>query len=278
MKKIPLLTTLLAGSALMGSSLTAATYTMKQDGRVGVGTNYNDPTFTDFAAEVTSADSLNNDGGWEASLLNTNSYNGATINVTGTGSLQIHQQVVTNATINIQDTATFFSSGGDNARISTNAIVNYDSSAISTSTGEFKLNADSLFNLNSGGFVVGSDGASGESFQSLFGGVLNMNGGDLSFDTFLFSTNVNHAGSINFDSTAGSMMTFTGATAMTDFDDYITSGFIQIDGTNVVDMNDFNRDFSGGTLTLSVAAVPEPSSTALLGLGGVAMLLRRRRA
>lgn len=258
----------------MSSSLTAATtYTMKQDGRVGVGTNYNDPTFDVFAAEVTSADSLNNDGGWAASLLATNSYNGATINVTGTGSLQIHQQVLTNAKINIQDTATFFSSNGDNARISTNAIVNYDSSAISTSTGEFKLNAGSLFNLNSGGFVVGSDGASGESFQSTHGGVLNMNGGDLSFDTFKFGS---AAGSINFDSTADSMMTFTGASAQTDFDAYITSGFIQIDGENA-EFSDFDRNYSGGTLMLSVAAVPEPSSTALLGLGGVAMLLRRRR-
>ncbi|MGB0775863.1 MAG: PEP-CTERM sorting domain-containing protein, partial [Akkermansiaceae bacterium] len=36
-------------------------------------------------------------------------------------------------------------------------------------------------------------------------------------------------------------------------------------------------DNTGGERTLSVIAVPEPSSTALLGLGGLALILRRRK-
>jgi len=35
---------------------------------------------------------------------------------------------------------------------------------------------------------------------------------------------------------------------------------------------------SGGDIFLSVTAVPEPSSTALLGLGGLALMLRRKRS
>jgi len=36
-------------------------------------------------------------------------------------------------------------------------------------------------------------------------------------------------------------------------------------------------DQAAAVTTLSFTAVPEPSSSALLGLGGVALLLRRRR-
>ena len=39
----------------------------------------------------------------------------------------------------------------------------------------------------------------------------------------------------------------------------------------------FAGTFGGGEFHLELAQVPEPSSTALLGLGGVALLLRRRR-
>ncbi|MDG1356715.1 MAG: PEP-CTERM sorting domain-containing protein, partial [Akkermansiaceae bacterium] len=35
---------------------------------------------------------------------------------------------------------------------------------------------------------------------------------------------------------------------------------------------------SGGDLVLEAYAVPEPSSTALLGLGGLALMLRRKRS
>ncbi|MFD2160644.1 PEP-CTERM sorting domain-containing protein [Rubritalea tangerina] len=43
-----------------------------------------------------------------------------------------------------------------------------------------------------------------------------------------------------------------------------------------LNVNSTARDFSIDNVGLSVVAVPEPTTTALLGLGGVALLMRRR--
>lgn len=60
------------------------------------------------------------------------------------------------------------------------------------------------------------------------------------------------------------------------------TGSIFFAGLSVADLGTINSDFSWGPgadqrIAASVSAVPEPSSTALLGLGTLGLLLRRRR-
>lgn len=79
--------------------------------------------------------------------------------------------------------------------------------------------------------------------------------------------------------------TWTIITGITNF-----SGVAGGDGTgvfgNVIDPNNANHQFNvyygtglagAGEVVVELTAVPEPSSTALLGLGGLALILRRRR-
>ena len=54
--------------------------------------------------------------------------------------------------------------------------------------------------------------------------------------------------------------------------------FSQWDGANTQIASQVHApQASNATFTISAAAVPEPSSTALLGLGGIALILRRRK-
>jgi len=56
----------------------------------------------------------------------------------------------------------------------------------------------------------------------------------------------------------------------------LTSGNYSLD-TTVIDATVFDANFQVVGNTLSLQAVPEPSSTALLGLGGLALIIRRRK-
>ena len=59
-----------------------------------------------------------------------------------------------------------------------------------------------------------------------------------------------------------------------------TTDFVSV-GFYLSDTNDTTNTFSGGYIRnfeVTATAIPEPSSTALLGLGGLAFALRRRRA
>jgi len=58
----------------------------------------------------------------------------------------------------------------------------------------------------------------------------------------------------------------------TDYEAFYTDGDLTIGGDNSAAFADVFQ-VSGNTLSL----VPEPSSTALLGLGGLALILRRRK-
>ena len=66
--------------------------------------------------------------------------------------------------------------------------------------------------------------------------------------------------------TPNSTMTFSNLTVADAFGSNLNSGPVLLYTSNL-----------GGTNTISVALVPEPSSAALLGLGGLALMLRRRR-
>ena len=142
------------------------------------------------------------------------------------------------------------------------------------------------FNI-SGGSVT----STGEGFKSVNNGALNISGGIHSmahailFQTDNASTVILSGGTINSTSST-SLISGTGSLDFTDGGSWelnlhvatdwaaelqssgATLDGIDIDGTNI---NRFN--ISGGTIT----TVPESSSTALLGLGGLVLILRRRK-
>ncbi len=75
------------------------------------------------------------------------------------------------------------------------------------------------------------------------------------------------------DLAAGGMLTMTNAA---EIDEQIGEGDIYVDGVQVTAANKATL-LSGAGSTVTALAVPEPSSTALLGLGGLALILRRRK-
>ena len=156
----------------------------------------------------------------------------------------------------------------------------------------------STWNID-GGTVDGS-GASGNGAGFYLGneagstGVINMNSGTFNgsgFTTFIFGRNggvgilnlsggtvtIGSAptigGSDRLNFTTGSTGSFdaTGWT-QTDYETLWTNGNLTVDGGQTGNFSD-NFQVSGATLTV----VPEPSSAALLGLGGLALILRRRK-
>lgn len=57
-----------------------------------------------------------------------------------------------------------------------------------------------------------------------------------------------------------------------------TAGILQHNGGNAGNFTDhFTTTGTAGTIGYTLTAVPEPSSTALLGLGGLALIMRRRK-
>lgn len=94
-------------------------------------------------------------------------------------------------------------------------------------------------------------------------------------------------GSTTTVSTANAVTSFVGGTSGTFSQTYDISGFgggdfSIADVSNVLAVFTVNADAAGdGAISIdnfNMTAVPEPSSTALLGLGGLAFALRRRRA
>jgi hypothetical protein len=85
---------------------------------------------------------------------------------------------------------------------------------------------------------------------------------------------------LNFDSDSLGSMTIGQDGIGGDASDYwannFTFGDVQIDGVNVADLSAFTiTDF--GEFGTTISLIPEPSSAALIGLGGFALILRRRR-
>lgn len=87
-------------------------------------------------------------------------------------------------------------------------------------------------------------------------------GGDITFGA--------NAGELNF--LAGSTGSFVSGHTQAELEGFIGSGNITKDAGDMFVYTD-----NGSTRTLSIVAVPEPSSTALFGLGGLALILRRRK-
>ena len=99
--------------------------------------------------------------------------------------------------------------------------------------------------------------------------------------------NLKAGGSVSTSSTANAVTSFLGGTSGTFSQTYDISGFgggdfSIADVSNVLAVFTVNAAAAGdGAISIdnfNMTAVPEPSSTALLGLGGLAFALRRRRA
>jgi hypothetical protein len=125
-----------------------------------------------------------------------------------------------------------------------------------------------VINMNSGTF----DGSGFTEFR--FGrnggvGILNLAGGPVTIG----DSTPDIAGNDRLNFTTGSTGSFdvTGWT-QTDYETLWTNGNLTVNGGQTGDFSD-NFQVTGSTLT----TVPEPSSAALLGLGGLALILRRRK-
>ena len=127
-----------------------------------------------------------------------------------------------------------------------------------------------LFDSNLG---IGRDESTGN-LLTISGGTVNITG-TLSFDVPGNVNDLDDAADGTLDFTAGSTgsLTVTGLDAAA-YEAFYDAGDLTFAGANTETFSDV---FQVSGNTLSLVAVPEPSSTALLGLGGLALILRRRK-
>ncbi|NWK55009.1 PEP-CTERM sorting domain-containing protein [Verrucomicrobiaceae bacterium N1E253] len=126
------------------------------------------------------------------------------------------------------------------------------------STGIINLNGGDFLGANLTEFILGRNDATG---------LFNISAGTAEFGNLQFGSGT---GTIDFTAGSTGSLTVTGYT-QTDYETLWTDGNLTYGGAQSGTFAD-NFSVSGSTLT----AVPEPSSAALLGLGGIALVLRRR--
>lgn len=139
-----------------------------------------------------------------------------------------------------------------------------------TSAGEFwvgvatGVNTNVVFNLNiSGGSSVDFNGGVG----------LWLWDADASGNDY----NINFTGAGSIEGRVGYNTSASTDNAVT-WEDLYAAGVLQFNGSNADAFSDhFTTSGTAGTVGYKLDAVPEPSSTALLGLAGLAMILRRKK-
>ncbi len=125
-------------------------------------------------------------------------------------------------------------------------------------TGILNLDGGTLDGATLTNFTIGRAGANG---------TFNINAGTANVGNLT----VDNGGAVNFGTDSTGTLTVTGADTAT-FQTLWDQGKLTFGGANE---GTFTDHFKVEGSTLSV--VPEPSSTALLGLGGLALILRRRK-
>ncbi len=210
-------------------------------------------------------------GGWGATTINHtagniagqfNAYNEANLtwNISGT------------ASYTLTGTQTFFTNGTTN---------NMSGGTINT---EYTISTEKATGvLNISGGTINSTSTS--LFETKNGGIINLSGGTVTANsaTTLFNGTADIGGSATINAsnatTLGAVDFLSGWTgsldldAATDWSAVLISSGATLDGVDIDSGNIDQFNISGG----SISAVPEPSSAALLGLGGIALILRRRK-
>lgn len=170
------------------------------------------------------------------------------------GTHTINNGTVTINTLGADDNQVFNISNGSTFTAGATTLNN--SSALNISGATFSATDLTLNSYGAGGFV------------NLFdGGQLNISGS--------FTNNANF---INFDSASTTGSVFIDNVDVATVQAMVTAGDFGIAGAAETTLSSFSYTINGsGVDIVSSAAVPEPSSTALLGLGGLALILRRRK-
>ncbi|WP_435892457.1 PEP-CTERM sorting domain-containing protein [Oceaniferula spumae] len=194
---------------------------------------------------------------------------GMTITFEGTSTLKNGQNAAVrlgSAVYTFNDSSSFSNFGAnssaDNLIIGYNgegATINWNTVGALVGISNFELGQDgtSFFNQNGGSVSV-------ENNFDLTDGVYTLSAGDLSIPGLVIAVN----GALDFTTNSTGLVT---SSSTVDFASLINSGQITINGSSAT-----VADFTITDTTLALA-VPEPSSTALLGLGGLALVLRRRK-
>ncbi|MEJ6571422.1 MAG: PEP-CTERM sorting domain-containing protein [Akkermansiaceae bacterium] len=222
-------------------------------------------------AATLSVDTTTNNFATTASYTTVTVTNGGTLNLTGGAlTLTTTSQSNNSGQFHLNNGSLLNFSGGVhtiNERIQTvgaTSIIRITGSAATINVhqqGGFNADMDFVFDA-AGISTFDSDSRLGFGSSTITIDASAYTGGDATFvlvDTELFNaTYANNGGGFG---TIGTIIAPTGFTATLDqslFDGDDDAGFT-------------------GEITLTITAVPEPSSTALLGLGGLALILRRRK-
>ncbi len=190
--------------------------------------------------------------------------NGTTTTIKSTGSMTFNN--VDWETIIQQNAA-----GTSTMTVETGGLLNFTATAgngtrffvgNANGTGVLNLNGGTFTGSNLTEFIIGRQGATGT--FNINAGTANV--GHLDVDSDGTST-------VNFGENSTGALTVTGWT-VSDFETLWNDGKLTYNGAQT---GNFSDHFQVSGSTLSAVAVPEPSSTALLGLGGLALILRRRK-
>jgi len=237
---------ILALATMISQAATPVTWTGNaQDNNWNTPSNWD----TNSVPNISGADSvIINNGGTVTHSKKLDFTNGSDLTMTSGSSLTISGDFI------VRDGATIAVESGSTLTLTGAAGTNH----------QFITHGGSTFNI---GGTLAANGPSGNPLKAPSG----LNGGGFNFTTL--------GAKMQFDEFTGS------GTLLGYLKGKATNGFFLIDGTTVSDLGMDNAEngmflkFTGsdtaGSLTL--VAVPEPSSAALLGLGGLALILRRRK-
>jgi len=275
---------------LVGSSHAATTWTGTVDSNFGTAGNWDNgsPGNVDGVANINNGNTVN----LASNYTGANTY---TLAVGGNSTLNASADFTATG-LAIQNTGTVNLTGG--------AYVLPKTSASNNGVG-----ADGVLNISSGGTLNISGGSHQFNERSVINGNFNVTGSSAtirmnqigsatggSFNFTMDSTGVSSiVGDLGFSwlSIAGASLNVDGSAysggagsyTLVDSNNFgamMSAGSIAVTGlgTEGIDYNVVITDIAGGGVgrdTIILNVVPEPSSTALLGLGGLALVLRRRK-